>query len=178
MIVKDRCVNTTALNTARLIAVVGLGALATACSTTRDIATASMASSGSPAPVQGYDWFFHPEAAEAKLVYGVATSDDLRLGLTCAKGSGRLEITANASRGVREIYLESGGETERFRAEGEPSELNDGDFLTAEATTTTPVFQRFRRVGWLAQWRGQQRETYVPHPAAAPDIDRFFAFCG
>ena len=79
---------------------------------------------------------------------------------------------------MREIYLESGGETERFRAEGEASQLTDGDFLTAETATAIPVFQRFRRVGWLAQWEGQKRETYVPHPAAVPVIERFFAFCG
>lgn len=178
MIAEDHRVNATARYTARILFLIGLGALATACSTTRGGVPTSVASSGSPAPVAGYDWFFHPEAAEAKLVYGVETSDDLRLGLTCAKGSGRVEITANAPRGVREIHLESGGETERFRAEGERSELNDGDFLTADAATATPVLQRFRRVGWLAQWQGQKRETYVPHTAAAPDIERFFAFCG
>ncbi|HEX8470737.1 MAG TPA: hypothetical protein VF633_06470 [Brevundimonas sp.] len=170
--------NTSALTTARFLALISLGALATACSTTREADPTPMASGGAPQPIRGYDWFFHPEATEAKLVYGVETSDDLRLGLTCEKGSGRVEITANAPHGVREIYLESGGETERFRAEGEASELADGDFLTAEATTAAPVFQRFRRVGWLAQWNGEKRETYVPHPATAPTIDRFFAFCG
>lgn len=177
MTVKDRRVKTRS-TAARLLLIVAVAGLATACSTTREAAPVTMASSGSPAPVAGYDWFFHPEATEAKLVYGVETSDDQRLGLTCDKGSGRLEITANAPHGVREIHLESGGETERFRAEGEPSELTDGDFLTAQAATTTPVFLRFRRVGWLAQWEGQKRETYVPHPAASPDIERFFAFCG
>ena len=170
--------NTPNLKTARLLTILSLGALATACSTTRDGAPAPLASSGSPAPIAGYDWYFHPEATEAKLVYGVENSDDLRLGLTCEKGSGRVEISANAPRGVREIYLESGGETERFPAKGEASQLTDGDFLTAQATTGTPLFQRFRRVGWLAQWEGQTRETYVPHPAAVPVIERFFAFCG
>lgn len=178
MIVKDPRVNSPVPTTARLLALISLSALAAACSTTRDIATAPMASSGSPSPIVGYDWFFHPEVTEAKLVYGVETSDDLRLGLTCEKGSGRVEISANAPHGVREIYLESGGETERFHANGEASELSDGDYLTAEAATATPVLQRFRRVGWLAQWEGQKRETYVPHPAAAPSIERFFAFCG
>jgi hypothetical protein len=178
MTAKDRCVNLTALNTARMLVVVGLGALAAACSTAPGTAPAMMASSGSPTPVPGYDWFFHPEPTEAKLVYGVETSDDQRLGLTCEKGSGRVEITTNAPHGVREIHLESGGETERFRAEGEPAELGEGDYLTAEAVTATPVFQRFRRVGWLAQWSGQTRETYVPHAASAPGVERFFAFCG
>lgn len=163
---------------ARLVLIFALGGVAAACSTTHQVAPTTMASSGSPAPVAGYDWFFHPEGTGAKLVYGVQTSDDLRLGLTCEKGAGRVEITTTAPHGVREIHLESGGETERFRAQGEPSELSDGDFLTAEAATSTPVFQRFRRVGWLAQWEGQKRETYVPHPGAEPGIEQFFAFCG
>jgi hypothetical protein len=170
---KDRRVNT-----ARLAGVVALAALAAACSTTREAAPSPLASSGSPQPVAGVDWFYHPEATEAKLLYGVEASDDLRLGLACQKGAGRLEITANGAHGVREIHLESGGETERFPAQGEASELTDGDYLTAQAATSAPVFQRFRRVGWLAQWHGQTRETYVPHPAAVPDIERFFAFCG
>jgi hypothetical protein len=33
-----------------------------------------------------------------------------------------------------------------------------------------------RRLAGPMAW--QTRETYVPHPAAAPDIERFFAFCG
>lgn len=163
---------------ARLFVILAVGGLAAACSTTREVAPTTVASSGSPVPIQGYDWFFHPEASEAKLVYGVETSDDLRLGLTCVKGTGHVEITTTAPHGVREIHLESGGETERFPAEGEASELSDGDFLTAGAASTIPVFQRFRRIGWLAQWDGEKRETYVPHPAAAPGIERFFAFCG
>ena len=177
MIAKDRYVNMNSA-AARLLLTFALIGGAAACSTTPEVSPAKSASSGSPAPVAGYDWFFHPEATEAKLVYGVQTSDDLRLGLTCQKGAGRVEITTTAPHGVREIHLESGGETERFRAEGEPSELSDGDFLTAEAPASTPVFQRFRRIGWLAQWEGQKRETYVPHPAAQPGIERFFAFCG
>jgi hypothetical protein len=177
MTCKDPRVNSSQARPARLLIIAALGALG-ACSTTREGGPSPMASSGSPQPVAGVDWFYHPEATEAKLLYGVETSDDLRLGLACQKGAGRLEITTNAPHGVREIHLESGGETERFRAEGEASELTDGDFLTAEAATSTPVFQRFRRVGWLAQWQGDRRESYVPHPSAAPDIERFFAFCG
>ncbi len=178
MTLKDHRVTPAKPKAVRLLIVASLAALAAACSTTREGAPVSGASSGSPQPVAGLDWFYHPDAGEAKLVYGVETSDDLRLGLTCHKGAGRLEITTNAPHGTREIHLESGGETERFRAEGEASELADGDFLTADAATSTPVFQRFRRVGWLAQWQGSRRETYVPHPASAPDIERFFAFCG
>lgn len=139
---------------------------------------ASASTASAPAPIAGYDWFYHADAGEASLAYGLKDSDDLRLGLSCNQGRGELELNATAPTGTREIRLESGGDTETFAAEGEPSELHEGDFLIARSKTDTPVFQRFRRVGWLAQWHGDSRETYVPHAASLPDIERFFAFCG
>jgi hypothetical protein len=77
-----------------------------------------------------------------------------------------------------EFHIESGGETERFPAEAEPSQVNDGVFLSAEAPADAPVFLRFRRLGWLAMWQDGTRQAYAPHPASAPNIERFFAFCG
>jgi hypothetical protein len=137
------------------------------------------AASSAPVPVEGYDWFFHEDGEAARLAYGLAESDDLRLGLDCQRGSGRLDVSATAPVGAKaEIYLESGGDTERFAAKSEPSELNDGVFLTAEAKTSEPVFLRFRRVGWLALWRGDERQTLAPHPGSTERVERFFAFCG
>jgi hypothetical protein len=132
-----------------------------------------------PAPVADHDWFYHQEPAEARLVYGLAESDDLRLALDCRRGSGRLALSALGGPDASpEIYVEAGGETERFPARSEPSELHEGVFLTAEAAADAPVFQRFRRVGWLALWQDGEREAYAPHPSSAPNIERFFAFCG
>ncbi|MDZ4113145.1 MAG: hypothetical protein U1E18_26620, partial [Brevundimonas sp.] len=132
-----------------------------------------------PAPVEGYDWFYHADDDSGRLAYGLAESDDLKLGLECMRGSGRLALHAIAEMGAKpEFHVESGGETKRFRASSEPSQLHDGVFLTATATTAEPVFQRFRRVGWLAQWRDGVREGYAPQPESASNIERFFAFCG
>jgi hypothetical protein len=134
---------------------------------------------GGPSPITGYDWFYSTDDDTARLAYGLAESDDLKLGFDCRRGSGRLEMVAIAEKGARpEIYVESGGETERFPATSEPSQLHDGVFLNAAASTTEPVLQRFRRVGWLAQWRDGDREAYAPQPDSAGNIDRFFAFCG
>lgn len=151
-----------------------------ACTTTSGEAPALVAAaSGAPLPVEGYDWHFNADRNEAQLAYGVAESDDLKLGMGCRKNSGRLTLTAAVDEGAApEFYLESGGDTERFPAEKEPAQVNDGAFLTAEARTSEPVFLRFRRVGWLAAWQGEARETYVPHPGSAPQIEQFFAFCG
>lgn len=163
-----------------LIVLAGLALGAAACATVEPVAAPATPPAGSsPAPVAGHDWFFHQDGEEARLVYGLAESDDMRLGLDCRAASGRLGLSAVGGPDAKsEIYLESGGETERFPARSEPSELHDGVFLTADAAAHTPVFQRFRQVGWLALWQDGERQTYVPHPQSAPDIERFFAFCG
>lgn len=156
-----------------------LAVTASACATAAPDAPAGTALSGSPAPVEGYDWFFHNDDAGARLAYGVAESDDLRLGLDCDRDSGRLTLSGNAPIGAKpEFHIESGGETERFPARAEPAQLNDGMFLSGEASAAAPVFQRFRRLGWLALWQDGKREAYAPHPGSAPNIERFFAFCG
>lgn len=155
-----------------------LAITASACATTPSEAPGT-ASSGSPVPVEGYDWFFHSDETGARLAYGLAESDDLRLGLDCDRGSGRLTLNANASTDAKpEFHIESGGETERFPARAEPSQLHDGVFLSGEAPADAPVFRRFRQVGWLALWQDGKREAYAPHPGSAPNIERFFAFCG
>lgn len=159
------------------IAGLTLAAMTAACASV-DAPSASLAESGAPAPVEGYDWHLTPDEGVARLAYGVEASDDLRLGLDCTEGSGKIELTALGHTGVREIHLESGGETERFRAEGEPSHLHDGDLLTAASATNEPVMQRFRRVGWIAQWIDGRREVYAPHPGSEASVERFFAMCG
>lgn len=163
-----------------LIALTGLSLGAAACATVdAPTTTPPEAVSSAPAPVDGYDWFFHRDDGEARLVYGLAESDDLRLGLDCRANSGRLMLSAIGGPEAKpEILVEAGGETERFPARSEPSELHDGVLLTAEAAADAPVFQRFRRLGWVALWQDGAREAYAPHPESAPNIDRFFAFCG
>lgn len=164
------------------IPVVAMVALTSACASvesTGSIApsSATIAEPPSPSPVAGYDWHLTTGDGAARLAYGIAESDELKLGLDCNAGSGMVEVTANAPTGLRTLVLESGGDTERLQARGEASELADGDLLTASAAADIPVFQRFRRLGWMAQWIGDQRETYVAHPRSQVDVERFFALC-
>ncbi|MBU1347264.1 MAG: hypothetical protein KKA16_09975 [Alphaproteobacteria bacterium] len=162
------------------LAILTLSGLTAACASNGPDAPAPVvaAASSAPAPTPGYDWHLTPTDGAVLLAYGVAESDDLRLGLNCDLGSGRVDLTAPGKTGEREIHLESGGETERFPAEGEPTELHDGDLLSAQAATSEPVLQRFRRVGWMAQWSDGRREVYVPHPGSEGAVERFFALCG
>lgn len=160
-------------------ALVLLGMTSACAGGPRPVATAAATPAAStPAPVAGYDWFLTADAHAARLAYGVETSDELKLGLDCDAGAGKVVLTAHGPTGAREIHLESGGETERFAADGEPAETHEGDLLTATADTDEPVLQRFRRLGWIAQWIGDQREAYAPHPGSEAGVERFFALCG
>lgn len=149
----------------------------TGCATT-PTAPAPRADAGAPAPVEGYDWFMHVDGGEALLAYGVAESDEVKLRFDCGAGSGRLNLIAPALKDEREIHLESGGDTERYPATAEPSGLHEGDLLIAEAAADAPVFQRFRRLGWIAAWRGGEREVYAAHPGSEKGVADFFARCG
>ena len=161
-----------------LLALSGLALGAAACATV-EAPPLPPASSGAPLPVEGHDWMFSADEDTARLAYGVPESDDLKLGFDCRRTSGRLEIVTLAAEGAKtEILVESGGETERYAARSEPSQLDDGVILTADASTAEPVFQRFRRVGWMALWRDGEREAYAPHSESRPHVESFFAFCG
>ena len=162
-----------------LLLLSGLALTTAACNTTDTGGPMAEPLASAPQPVEGYDWFYHTDGEDARLAYGLAESDDLRLGMDCRRGAGRLELSApSQDEGTKEIHIESGGDTERFPAQSEPSQLHDGVFLTATARGNEPVFQRFRQVGWLAQWHGNEREAYAPHPQSRDNIERFFAFCG
>jgi hypothetical protein len=163
----------------RLISpLIALSALA-ACATNAPMPTANLVASGAaPAPVPGYDWFLNRDGREVVLAYGVANSDEVKLHLLCQAGSGALELTAASEKPGREIYLESGGDTERYAASSEPANVHDGELLTAQAKTRDPVFQRFRRLGWIASWSDDERHIYAAHPAAKTGIEQFFTVCG
>lgn len=165
-----------------LLALAGLTLGAAACATVEPPPAPPEpvpAAGAAPLPTEGHDWLLSTDDDTARLAYGVPESDDLKLGFDCRRGSGRLEIVALAEKGAKaEISLESGGESERFPARSEPSQLNDGVILIADASSAEPVFQRFRRVGWIALWRNGERDAYAPHPGSLPRIEDFFAFCG
>ncbi|WAC59197.1 hypothetical protein [Brevundimonas sp. SL130] len=136
-----------------------------------------MADAGAPAPIANYDWHISLEPQEAGLAYGVANSDEVKLQLRCATGSGALDLAALLDKPARQLHLESGGDTERYPAVSEDAGITDGAYAEAAAKTRDPVFQRFRRLGWIAVWDGETRRTYAAHPQSLADIERFFVAC-
>ncbi|MFA4939519.1 hypothetical protein [Brevundimonas sp.] len=161
-----------------ILPLIAVSALA-ACATNAPAPVANLEEAGpAPAPMPGYDWFLNRDGQEATLAYGVANSDEVKLHLLCQAGSGALELTAASEKPGREIHLESGGDTERYRASSEPAGVHDGELLTARAMTKDPVFQRFRRLGWIASWSDEERHIYAAHPGAKAGIEQFFTVCG
>lgn len=134
---------------------------------------------GAPRPIADHDWFLDSDPDAASLIYGRAESDDVWLTLSCLRGTGRIELMRPADADRQPvIYLESGGETERFTGRVEASELFEHGEVIAEASTTPPVFQRFRRLGWLGLHDAEGRALMVAHSASTDGVERFFAFCG
>lgn len=153
-------------------------ALVAACALVGACATAGVEGAppdeGAPAPLADHDWVL----GEDLLLYGLAESDDVWLSLGCAPGSGQVEITQWTAVGAaRDIHLESGGETERWPARAEPSELTGENVLVASAQTGHPVFQRFEDLGWLALWGARGRMPMAAHPGSADEIRSFFSAC-
>ena len=162
----------------RSLALLALGSLAlAACSTTAPTDTGG-ASSGAPLPTAGYDWHLNHDGAEASLSYGMAETDDVPLDLSCVQGSRSLTLLLNTRKGApHRIALESGGETETYRATAEPAPLGEGLDLTAQATTSDPVFIRFKQTGWLAVNTGEVRRALVANEDSKPQISQFFEIC-
>lgn len=162
----------------RLLLIVSLSALAAACATQPE-PSATTAASAAPAPVPGRDWrLIEDPEGETRLAYGGEESDDLALAMDCTPGARKLTLSGPAPDGARpEFSLESGGDTERYAAQSEPAGYADGEWLTAEAASGDPVFQRFRRLGWLAMWRGETREMLAGHDGALAGVKRFFEVC-
>ncbi|KQS54432.1 hypothetical protein ASG17_12450 [Brevundimonas sp. Leaf363] len=161
----------------RLLCIIALSALAAACATRP--APSPTAAIASPAPTPGRDWrLIEDPQGDTRLAYGGEESDDLALALDCAPGARRLTLSGPAATGVRpEFHLESGGDTERYAAHAEDAGFTDGAWLTAEAASTDPVFLRFRRLGWVALWRGEQREMLAGHAGSLAGVKRFFDVC-
>ncbi len=161
-----------------LVALMTLGACASVDAPTTAFSPTG-APDAAPRPIADHDWALYIEGGQASLAYGRNESDDVWLALACDRGSRRLDLFRPADAdGQPTISLEAGGETERFTGRIEPSELFEYGEVFAEADTGVPVFQRFRRLGWLGLNDAEGRALMVAHPASTDGIERFFAFCG
>lgn len=157
-----------------VLSAIALGAAACATAPVGSPAPVETASS-SPAPLENHDWFLNGSDDEPTLLYGFEDSDDIWIVLSCER-PGKLTLLQPAVE-PHPILIESGGETETYPAEPRPSELHD-ILLSASAEASDPVFQRFRRVNWLAVHGEAGRVVMAAHPGSESRIADFFRACG
>lgn len=172
-----------AVSAPRLMALGALSALlltAACVSAPSGIAPATTLPPLSEAPARNgdYEWFLDHEDDEVQLFYGLANSDDIPLGLTCARGSGQINISTPDPHGhARQMTLTSGGQVSTYRATSRPAEVFDGYLISATTTPADPVMQAFAVHGWLAiaakdRWVGLAGDDSTRQSAS-----RFMADC-
>lgn len=160
----------------RLLLLALSGLSVAACASTPAPTSGAGVAQGAPLPLADHDWF---RGDDGVLRYGRDRSGDVWLSLACEPGTRRVDV-AQWSHAVeaREIHLESGGETERWAASVEPDETGGDAALVTTAQADEPVFQRFRRLGWLASWGPEGRVMMAAQPGSLDRVERFFAACG
>lgn len=138
-----------------------------------------------PAPAKGLDWFADLQGAQGKLAYGAPHSDDVRLMLTCAKGSGKVTVdqpAAPPAAGAPALLsIASGSARARWLAEAKPLETAPGQvMLTVTVNSTEPVMDAFQRNGWIIGLTADGKPDgagMAPHGGDGA-VKRFFEFCG
>lgn len=149
----------------------------------RPAAPSAAATLSQPAPVAGLDWFVVNTGGEAKLAFGRPNSDDVRLMMVCAKGSGKVTMSrtvAAADAGeTPTLYLGSGSARGKWLASARPSADQAGHVdLTVKTSTTDPAIDAFQRNGWISAIQADGKtEGMAPHPGENA-VRRFFDFCG
>ena len=111
----------------------------------------------------------------ARLAYGVANSDAVRLMLECDKGSGTLEVSDTAPSGQARLLFASGGQESEVAGTIEPGVT--APIIMASTQAGHAAFDAFRRTGTLKVGHGD--EGYEIRAAAdeRPQVERFFATC-
>lgn len=153
-------------------------------------------------------WTFHDDERGASLVYGVPDSDDMRLGLSCERGSGRLTVTFPVERRLAvgfgedgeafdalgrpqpwpaEVGIEAGDAGQAFDGGLRDYELNEGSMAEAEAPTadvrailTSAGAARTALSFYVASQDLAEplHETVTPPPVPEADLDALLAVCG
>jgi hypothetical protein len=149
----------------------------------RPASTSPSAALTAPVPASGLSWFMVNEEGKAKLAYGAANSDDVRLMLTCAKGSGKLTVSrmvaADQAGATPILTLGSGSARGRWLAKAEPATDQAGRTqLVVDMTTTEPAIDAFERNGWVSAINADGKvEGMAPQPGDTA-VHRFFDYCG
>lgn len=153
-------------------------ALLAACATQHPITSTANLPAGSAVPIEDYDWHFERNGNEIQLAYGVANSDDIPFGFTCASGSGQIRVNANSMQANLKTITIGTSETRRtYAARQEEAQVFDGFLLEADTTASDPVLASFAKVGWLAIHNEGHWITMAPQPDTKAKTADFIAAC-
>jgi hypothetical protein len=129
-------------------------------------------------PSEGF--FFAQDGGEAKLAYGRANSDDVRLMLTCQAGKRLVEITDAGHGEARKgdvLILTSGKTRSVLAANVEINDESGGKLAIARADPALPALEGFRRSGALAVKLGSREYALSATVGEQAAIARFFSVC-
>ena len=135
---------------------------------------------GKAARLPNEGFFFDQDGGEAKLAYGRANSDDVRLMLSCEAGKRQVEITDAAHGEARTgdmLVLTSGTARSALPASVETNEESGGKLAVAHADVDLPALDGFRRSGAIAVKLGAREYALSTTAAERPQIARFFSAC-
>jgi hypothetical protein len=129
-------------------------------------------------PDEGF--FFEQDGAGAKLAYGRANSDDVRLMLSCKAGQRQVEITdtghVEANKGDP-LLLASGDVRSALSARLETDEESGGKLAIAQADAALPALDGFRRSGMITVKLGSRGYALSATASEKAEIARFFSVC-
>lgn len=129
-------------------------------------------------PQEGF--FFDQDGSEAKLAYGRANSDDVRLMLSCRAGQRQVEITETAHGGGKtgdQLLLTSGKARSVLPASLVTNDETGGRLAIAHADAALPALEGFRRSGAIAVRLGPQAYALSATAGEKAAIARFFSVC-
>lgn len=153
-------------------------ALLAACANSPSFTGKANLPAGATVPIEGYDWHFDYNDNEIQLAYGVANSDDIPFGFSCAPGSGQIRVNANSMQAnLRSITIGTSETRHTYTARQEEAQVFDGFLLEADTTASDPVLASFAKVGWLAINNEGYWVTMAPQPDTKVKTADFIAAC-
>lgn len=130
-----------------------------------------------PGAVPGLAWsYYETEGEGAKLAYGVPSSDNVVLMLSCQPRSGEVLVSTTRSSASTQIRLASAGESGQFSGAADPTGLG-GVFVEAAAPADHPALARFARTGELSLQEAGRSARLPVRAAERGRIRDFFAAC-
>ena len=122
--------------------------------------------------------FYNDQGASVSLAYGQANSDDVALMLSCAKRSGKVDVSdvVRDSRGGRLILASDGRKTE-LDARLQTSESDAPRLIVAQTDMGAQALQGFRRSGRINVAYGAVHYGLKASQGERAGVEQFFSAC-